>query len=155
MVAPIYDHRTFCVGDHGQISADRTQATGIAQGCPLSPYLFIMVLTVIFNRVDAVLGVDPQVTPSQDNSHVLDVTYADDTLLISSSRCSTQTYLNTLIEMAEPYGLQPNWDKTLHLRIGHAEELFGPQGELLKTANQAVYLGALLTDTGRAATSLA
>ena len=105
--------------------------------------------------MDAVLGVDPQVTPSQDNSHVLDVTYADDTLLISSSRCSTQMYLNTLIEMAEPYGLQPNWDKTLHLRTGHAEELFGPQGELLKTANQAVYLGALLTDTGRAATSLA
>ena len=53
MISAIYSERTFCIRDAGLISETKQQAMGIAQGCPLSPYLFIIMLSVIFADVDA------------------------------------------------------------------------------------------------------
>ena len=76
----------------------------------------------MFNRVDVVLGNEPQKLIRQDGHHTLDVTYADDTLLISSSACSVQR-------------LQSNWAKTLHLRVGQKDR---------KPVHQAVITSELL-----------
>jgi len=63
MISAIYDSRAFEVRDRQVSSAVYSQGTGIAQGCPLSPYLFIIVLTVVMADVDedvqAVLGPAP------------------------------------------------------------------------------------------------
>ena len=47
MIRGIYAHRTFTVSDGWGTSVEHCQASGIAQGCPLSPYLFIIALTVV------------------------------------------------------------------------------------------------------------
>ena len=39
MIAAIYSDMTFSITDCGVTSSVRPQASGIAQGCPLSPYL--------------------------------------------------------------------------------------------------------------------
>ena len=44
----IYEEPTFCVQMEGQTSSWYRQQMGIRQGCPLSPYLFVIVLTVVF-----------------------------------------------------------------------------------------------------------
>ena len=51
MVKAIYTNTKFQVKINGQLSDTYTQATGIRQGCPLSPYLFLIVMTVMFHDI--------------------------------------------------------------------------------------------------------
>ena len=157
MIGSIYSERTFSIKDCGVTSSVRPQSSGIAQGCPLSPYLFIIVRTVIFQDVDNVTENSPSKFVKEataSTKHVLDVSYADDTLIVGKSAEQLQQYLHALIKTAGVYGLQPNWDKTLHLRVGHENDIFVPEGGPVKTASQAVYLGSLLTTTGSSSRSV-
>ena len=119
---------------------ENIQAAGIAQGCPLSPYLFIITLTVIFEDVDALTSNRP--------SSVLDVSYADDTLLSAADPSKLQEYIDTLIGVAGRYGLKPNWKKTTHLRVHHSGDLFDSDRNPIRVTEQAVYLGSFLTTSG-------
>ena len=49
MIGAIYSARYFSIVDHTGNSTEREQRAGIAQGCPLSPYLFIAVQTVMLH----------------------------------------------------------------------------------------------------------
>ena len=145
-ISEIYSDRTFQIKDGGGLSSTRGQARGIAQGCPLSPYLFIIMLSVILEDADV---------KSQDAAaEVVDTTYADDTMLASSSIPDLQIYLSNVIEIAEAYGLKPNWKKTKHLQIGHGTDLYDTIGEPLTVSQQEVYLGSLVTCSGRATASI-
>ena len=146
MITAIYSDRTFQVKDGCRCSSTRTQCTGIAQGCPLSPYLFIIMLSVILDDVDVCAG--------PGAADVTDTTYADDTLLASRSIPDLQIYLDALIEVAAAYGLQPNWKKTSHLSIGHSHDIKDSNGEAICVSDQETYLGCLLTTSGRATPSL-
>ena len=37
------------------------------------------------------------------------------------------------------YGLELNWDKTLHMKICSAEDLSTPDGGIIKSVRQSVY----------------
>ena len=157
MIDSIYSDRTFSIRECGVTSTARPQCSGIAQGCPLSPYLFIIVLTVIFQDVDCSAENNPNSFLEEKTTsakHLLDISYADDTLISGMCRERLQTYLHALIKTAGLYGLQPNWDKTLHLRLGHEDDVYTPDGSPIKTVSQAVYLGSLLTTTGSSSSSV-
>ena len=140
MVTAVYRCRSFTVRDAGRESTAHSQAAGIAQGCPLSPYLFIIVLTVILADVDW----------EKDGFKTDDVEYADDTALMSASSACLQAALDSLLARAAPYGLLPNWDKTVVLRIGNPAPIHDPSGRPIPSTEQHVYLGGLLTTTGSA-----
>ena len=67
-----------------------------------------------------------------------DVAYADDTALVSNDMDRLQFFLDRLIFRARMYGLEPNWDKTVHLRIRHDMDIHTPQGMPLKTVTSTV-----------------
>ena len=112
IVAEIYSDCTFQVKDNETFSGCKVQARGIAQGCPLSPYLFIIMLPVILDDTDC--------KSQEAATQIIDTTYADDMLLTSNSIPDLQICLDNLIDVAGAYGLRPNWKITKHLQVGHS-----------------------------------
>jgi hypothetical protein len=51
IVQSLYTDPTFYVTLNGNTSKLHTQKRGIRQGCPLSPYLFIVVMAALFHDV--------------------------------------------------------------------------------------------------------
>ena len=96
-----------------------TRQEDIAQGCPLSPYLFIIVLTVIFNDVDTETENRPDLFLQGALNMTLDISYADDTFLTAKNPDALERYLHVVITSARKYGLEPNWKKTLHMPLRH------------------------------------
>ena len=52
MINAIYKEPNYTIVDKDTTTDPRIQTTGIRQGCPLSPYLFIMLMTVIMYGVE-------------------------------------------------------------------------------------------------------
>ena len=50
-IKQIYKNPTFKIEMDGQESEWKRQGAGIRQGCPLSPYLFLIVMTVMFHDI--------------------------------------------------------------------------------------------------------
>jgi hypothetical protein len=150
MIASIYRLRQFVLKDPCGDSTVRTQKAGIAQGCPLSPYLFILVQTVLLHDVDTRMREEgPRV---QEPQYVVceDVLYADDTLLVSSCSRKLQCKLGLVVTEGRKYGLELNWKKTILMQIGSTGEIKDPSGIPVKAVEQAVYLGGLLSSKATA-----
>ena len=137
LIGAIYRDRSFSVIDAGCDSRVHEQLAGIAQGCPLSPYLFIILMTVVMVDAKALTnGVEPKpyiVSP--------DVVYADDTLLMSSSPVLVQKLLDNVALTGRSYGLELNLDKTVLLRVRGQEYIFSVDGKPLKIKTDTYILG--------------
>ena len=150
MVRSIYEARFFFIWDHTGSSSERRQRAGIAQGCPLSPYLFIAVQTIMLHdSIDTLhLQQEPEYVVTRD------VLYADDTLLVSRHQTNLQAMLNAIVEEGQRYGLELNWSKTFQLQVSTCKKITKPDGGDIKTVRDAVYLGGLVSCDGRASTEL-
>ena len=147
LIEAFYSKPVFQVHSWQGTSCTGQVGAGIRQGCPLSPYLFIMVLSVIMHDVDNALldtGV-PTNTWSVGNP-TYDLEYADDTLLISLTTPQLQSFLTTLEREAARYGMSLNETKTEHLtKPGTQGDLFFQSGEKVPKTSKAKYLGAMIS----------
>jgi hypothetical protein len=80
MVAAIYEDRVFQVRECGVTSDRRCQHSGICQGCPLSPFLFIIVMSIMMDIARKKL--DPQANQAAAEHKLYEILYADDTIII-------------------------------------------------------------------------
>jgi len=144
-VQALYRCPTFEVQIDGTTSSQKSQSTGIRQGCPLSPYLFIAAMTVLFKDLEAE---DHNGTwlHRPDNLNATSILYADDTILLCQDTPALNKYLQELEIAAEKYGLRLNKSKCELLVMGAptAQVRFA-DGSRVPQREIAKYLGIMLS----------
>ena len=103
MIAQIYSNPTFYVEVEGVKSSWKTQRRGIRQGCPLSPYLFILVMNRIIEQVNIL---KEEITNSKTGKQfesmrigqfaTSEILFADDTMIIAKDNESLKGLLWTV-----------------------------------------------------------
>ena len=172
-VMAIYANATFRVREGTTLSNSYPFKRGIRQGCPLSPYLFIIVLSVLFEDLYSSYRSLFQVLPSvlSFDKPITDIEYADDTLLVARTAQALNRLLHLLQYLALFRGLHLNPEKCQLLAINptgsislidqphfpckcpHCQPLIGeipPAGTLLEPVEVAKYLGSYLTTNSSA-----
>ena len=112
-------NRRFFVTETSGDSPSFPLAHGIRQECPLSPYLFIIVLYAVTTDLHSFFQEISSYTPwTLSNSHPLsDVEYADDTVLIARTHETLSRLLHLLQHLAARTGLLLNGSKCQLLAI--------------------------------------
>jgi hypothetical protein len=153
VIKAIYTDRVFQVRDAGTLSSVRGQTFGICQGCPLSPFLFVMVMTVLMHDAKRDLRTHLRyMEPPSDR--VDELLYADDTLLISADPLVLDFYMTCVGKAGRNYGLSFNWSKLEVMPVRCAHQFYSPTGEKIKQKDHMRYLGSLLSNDGRIGTEL-
>ena len=155
-VMSLYVESTFEIFDKFGSSGKYPQDRGIRQGCPISPYIFNIVLTVLLHDVEqdyiALHGSSPWVYSA--NQSMWDVEYADDTVLIGRSASSLQVIVNLLIPRSLQIGLELNAGKCEHLSLNSDESIHysSEQTEVpFSKVSVAKYLGVYLDSSSSSA----
>ena len=93
MIAALYRKPEFRVEHGAELSETKGQRYGIRQGCPLSPYLFILVMHVMFGDIKqrSADHISPGLIPGVAFS---ELAYADDTLLVLRTKDSLELLLH-------------------------------------------------------------
>ena len=147
IVGDIYNGRTFQVRDAGHLSAERAQGSGISQGCPQSPLLFVMVMTVIMTDAAEALG-------QQLAERVGQLVYADDTLLIARRADDMQERLRVVQEAASLVGLELHWGNLHLMRVRCCGEVKTLIGDAISATDTISYLGTTVSSDGRMGSEL-
>ena len=147
VINSIYTDPTFFTWGPKDHNAKGSVDSGIRQGCPLSPYLFIIVLTVIMEDVDWDLASQGVARNTWSVARpTTDIEYADDTLLIARTTTQLTSLLHTLEKHAELQGMHLNREKTEHLIDPRHPtiKLYFKSGQEVPTTTQVKYLGATI-----------
>jgi len=146
IVEKLYASRQFTVRDGDTRSTLRAQRSGISQGCPLSPLLFTMTMSVIVQ--DAISMMPSGAKAQIDSGSLSIVLYADDTLLIGSSAASLQHLLDSIAVVGLRFGMELHWAKFQLLQVGGTYELRSPDGAQILPTDSMTYLGNTLHADG-------
>ena len=152
-IRDIYSHRTFTVVDAGVESTARPQQAGISQGCPLSPFLFGMVMTVLMS--DARHMLSPAAKAACTRGALEDILFADDTLLISCCGSYVEEYMAAVEQRGFDYGLKLHWGKVQLVSVGADLPVTAPNGDSIQPVESMLYLGATLHRNGKFSCELA
>ena len=147
MIAAIYTDRRFYVNEGSQKSTWRRQCSRISQGCPLSPFLFIIVMTILLRDAKAALAQNCSYTEPQD--FVSELVYADDTLVMAMDEDSAHAYMTAIATEGHRYGLSFNWSKLEVLAVNCRGAVAKPDGSKLDVKPSIKYLGSTLAADGR------
>ena len=147
-IRAIYTAREFSVRDAGQTSEKHSQSFGICQGCPLSPFLFSMVMTVLIRDAKNSLSND-QRFQNHTGCLVSEILYADDTLLIDTQPGNLEIFMHAVQHAGAEYGLAFNWSKLEVLAVRCEADIPQPGGGHIRQKDSIIYLGSLLCSDGR------
>jgi len=127
IIAHFYANPQFQVLATGNPSSTHTAHSGIKQGCPLSPYLFLVVHSAIMHDVTHLMtdnGTRQIPTIHSQNTPLFDLAYADDTALIGKSADTVQRALHHIQTTAAQYHLKLNMGKCELIRMNAHSDIY-------------------------------
>lgn len=169
-VLSLYANPSYQVKESGGLSQPRSQMSGLRQGCPLSPYLFIAVTTTMFKYVE-VEHIDrfgEIAAPLSKPEPIWDLQFADDTVLLANSAELACRLLHGVQRHGYLFGLELNPEKCEHLAFNSESRVYfrtgnplcqcsckyckgqDDLGSLVPSVHEVKYLGVRLEDTGGA-----
>lgn len=129
VVMSLYDQPTFQVKEGHKLSTIMPQLSGVRQGCPLSPYLFIIYMNTLMHDLTEELQKQythiPGVHASDDTLY--DLEFADDIVLLARSRGVAQFLITRIQQIASEAGMQLNTSKTNLVLMNSRYANFEPQ----------------------------
>ena len=115
-VETFYSNACSCVINNGFHSDFFPVCRGVRQGCPLSPYIFILCTEILCLRIKqdaSICGI------YIDNNEIKISQYADDTILFTDgSKSSIDNVVTALHDFQSVSGLVINYDKSLLFPVG-------------------------------------
>ena len=138
----LYNGANSCVINNGHFSNFFNLQRGVRQGCPLSPYLFIIVAELLAIRIRN----NPEIKGIEINGHMQKILqFADDTCLsVLYDPDSVNAVIQTFDSFEHFSGLKINYDKTDILRIGslkNTDAMFYTQKHINWTNDPLLVLG--------------
>ena len=143
----LYANPTFKVYMENNESEWTRQKTGIRQGCPLSPYLFLILMTCLFHDIhdnDKCKTIAHRIKGMEED----EVLYADDTFCMSEDEAAMNRILKAIETEGTYYGLRLNKNKCEYMKFGNAGRVKFANGTLVPLKNEVKYLGCNLNDRG-------
>jgi len=149
MLRKIYECVRSCVKVNGSTSDFFESRSGVKQGEPLSPLLFLFFLNDMYDN----LYHDSTDHFTFDDIQMFLLLFADDTAIFSYTQDGLQRLLNRLKEYCNSWGITVNIDKTVVMvfkKSTRAENVsFYYDDKLLKLVTKFTYLGMTLSTNGK------
>eukprot|EP00959_Pyramimonas_sp_CCMP1952_P333556 6985006-Pyramimonas_sp.AAC.1 len=143
VVKALYRNPTFQVGMDNYESKWHRQDAGIRQGCPLSPYLFLIVMHVLFQDIYSKHGTS--LSEGRPPGVTFDVVlFADDTMCVSSNKAQITRMLHAIEKESARFGLNLNKTKCELMVIGQPSRIKYRDGTHVPCAETVKYLGCSL-----------
>ena len=141
-IGSIYDNPKFQVHISGGSSEIKEQRSGIRQGCPLSPYLFLLTMTVLF---DDIRKKAPNIQKGKpDFLSFTELLYADDTLLIMRNTQAANLFLHEIVTESAYCDMALNEGKCKVISTNKRNRVSFQTGQHLENVDEERYLGAIL-----------
>ena len=123
IIRQVYKKPMFKVEMEGNQSKWYQQETGIRQGCPLSQYLFLIVMTVMLHDIHKAEEIEDELEENRILKATFDeILYADDTIIFSTDADTVETHLHEFEKHAENYGLTLNPKKCETINTNRDEQ---------------------------------
>ena len=150
IIKAIYDEPQFNIKDGTKTIERRKQHAGIRQGCPLSPYLFIILLTIMMEDItDDMTQAEKTLDRGKLNHEITrNSFYADDTIIMTSTSQAFQLLRQTIQQEFIKYGMKLNQSKCEHIRLNAIHRIQYENGEEVPITQTAAYLGARVQHNG-------
>ena len=146
LVDCIYKHPRFRIKLPEGISTEKTQDVGIRQGCPLSPYLYIIATSCLMEDLLVDFRKEYNSTP-MGAAHPF-LLFSDDTLLLTDTSEQMTILLALTIEHSQPYNLYLTKEKCqLLVTNDNYKEVLFPDGSPVKKQASIKYLGTIFSAT--------
>ena len=151
MINEIYREPKYTIVDKDTTMDPRIQRAGMRQGCPLSPYLFVMLMTTIMYDVGK--GLTEQELGIVENSKLHkqvsgNFFYADDTVIMAQKAEAVEIILHRIEAESHKYERKLNQGNCIHRQMNAIHRIHFRQGTTVPIQTQADYLRGKFKNTG-------